>query len=42
MWDDELAAVAQAHADQCQFEHDCAACRRVDRSVETWKYIQIT
>ena len=32
MWDDELAAVAQAHADQCQFEHDCAACRRVDRS----------
>jgi len=31
VWDDELAAVAQAHADQCMFEHDCSDCRRVDR-----------
>ena len=31
VWDEELAAVAQAHADQCKFEHDCADCRRVDR-----------
>ncbi|XP_029833892.2 CRISP/Allergen/PR-1 isoform X2 [Ixodes scapularis] len=30
-WDDELAAVAQAHANQCQFRHDCYACRRVPR-----------
>merc|ERR1711963_18681 len=30
-WDQELAAVAQAHADQCKFRHDCADCRRVDR-----------
>ena len=33
MWDDELAAVAQAHADQCVFAHDCADCRKVNRSV---------
>ena len=26
-WDDELAAVAQRHADQCVFDHDCAKCR---------------
>ena len=26
-WDDELAAVAQRHADQCVFDHDCAECR---------------
>ena len=31
VWDPELAAVAQRHADQCQFEHDCSDCRRVDR-----------
>merc|ERR1719154_1031727 len=31
VWDDELAKVAQAHADQCMFEHDCSDCRRVDR-----------
>lgn len=31
IWDDELATVAQAHADQCEFEHDCSDCRRVDR-----------
>lgn len=29
VWDDELAAVAQRHADQCMFEHDCSNCRRV-------------
>ena len=23
--------VAQAHADQCIFDHDCAACRKVER-----------
>ena len=28
-WDDELAEVAQAHADQCDFEHDCNECREV-------------
>ena len=31
VWDEELATVAQAHADQCKFAHDCADCRRVDR-----------
>jgi len=31
IWDDELAGVAQAHADQCVFEHDCSDCRRVER-----------
>lgn len=30
-WDEELAAVAQRLADQCVFNHDCSACRRVDR-----------
>ena len=30
-WDPELALVAQAHADQCKFAHDCAECRRVER-----------
>ena len=30
-WDDELAAVAQRHADQCQVGHDCNDCRRVAR-----------
>ena len=30
-WDPELAAIAQMHADQCQFEHDCSDCRKVDR-----------
>ncbi|MPC16432.1 CRISP/Allergen/PR-1 [Portunus trituberculatus] len=30
-WDEELAAVAQRHADQCVFEHECPDCRRVDR-----------
>eukprot|EP00092_Neocalanus_flemingeri_P017311 GFUD01018723.1.p1 GENE.GFUD01018723.1~~GFUD01018723.1.p1 ORF type:complete len:419 (+),score=119.43 GFUD01018723.1:73-1257(+) len=31
VWDSELAVVAQAHADQCVFEHDCSDCRRVER-----------
>lgn len=31
VWDDELARVAQRHADQCVFEHECPDCRRVDR-----------
>lgn len=30
-WDDELAIVAQRHADQCNFNHDCNDCRRVSR-----------
>ena len=30
-WDDELARVAQKHADQCKFAHDCSKCRQVSR-----------
>jgi len=30
-WDEELAVVAQRHADQCQVGHDCNQCRRVPR-----------
>lgn len=30
-WDDDLARVAQAHASQCEFEHDCPACRRMEK-----------
>jgi len=30
-WDDELSIVAQRHADQCQFDHDCSKCRKVSR-----------
>jgi len=30
-WDDELAATAQSHANQCIFEHECGDCRRVSR-----------
>jgi len=30
-WDDELAVVAQSHANQCIFEHECGDCRRVSR-----------
>jgi len=30
-WDDELARVAQAHADQCVFAHDCSKCRKIER-----------
>uniref|UniRef100_A0A482ZCL6 U30-Theraphotoxin-Ct1i_1 n=1 Tax=Coremiocnemis tropix TaxID=1904443 RepID=A0A482ZCL6_CORTR len=29
VWDDELAAVAQKHANQCTIKHDCKGCRRV-------------
>jgi len=31
IWDAELAKVAQAHADQCRFAHDCTNCRKVER-----------
>ncbi|KAF2349105.1 CAP domain, partial [Trinorchestia longiramus] len=31
VWDAELAAVAQRHADQCRFKHDCSECRAVER-----------
>ncbi|XP_077564384.1 venom allergen 3-like [Haemaphysalis longicornis] len=31
VWDPELATVAQAHANQCRFHHDCHPCRRVSR-----------
>ena len=30
VWDTELADVAQSHANQCVFDHDCNACREVD------------
>lgn len=30
-WDKELATIAQAHADQCKFRHDCTDCRTVER-----------
>ncbi|XP_076324440.1 venom allergen 3-like [Tachypleus tridentatus] len=30
-WDEELAEVAQRWADQCNFKHDCAKCREVER-----------
>lgn len=30
-WDNELAYVAQAHANQCKFEHDCYDCRRTGK-----------
>ncbi|XP_018024821.1 cell wall protein PRY3 [Hyalella azteca] len=30
-WDEELALIAQRHADQCLFEHECGDCRRVER-----------
>ncbi|XP_064470478.1 CRISP/Allergen/PR-1-like isoform X2 [Ornithodoros turicata] len=28
-WDDDLAELAQAHANQCVFDHDCGDCRRL-------------
>lgn len=31
VWDNELANIAQAHANQCIFEHDCPKCRKTDR-----------
>ena len=30
-WDEELATLAQRHADQCSFVHDCSDCRKVSR-----------
>lgn len=30
-WDEELAIVAQRHADQCKFAHDCSQCRKIKR-----------
>lgn len=30
-WDDDLAMVAQAHANLCQFEHDCPSCRSLQK-----------
>ncbi|KAI7686548.1 CRISP/Allergen/PR-1 [Sarcoptes scabiei] len=30
-WDESLAYVAQKHADQCRFEHDCYSCRRTGK-----------
>ena len=30
-WDEELAVLAQRHADQCRFVHDCSDCRKVSR-----------
>ncbi|KAF8785148.1 CRISP/Allergen/PR-1-like [Argiope bruennichi] len=30
VWDEELASVAQKHADQCIFAHDCPECRSVE------------
>lgn len=29
-WDQELADIAQIHANQCNFNHDCNRCRQVD------------
>ncbi|KAJ6216101.1 hypothetical protein RDWZM_010601 [Blomia tropicalis] len=31
-WDNELAYVAQMHANQCKFAHDCNTCRRTGRN----------
>uniref|UniRef100_A0A4Q8KAS1 U19-Deinotoxin-Dsu1b_1 n=1 Tax=Deinopis subrufa TaxID=1905329 RepID=A0A4Q8KAS1_DEISU len=30
-WDEELAIIAQRHAESCDFNHDCNKCRRVER-----------
>ena len=35
VWDQELARIAQAHADQCRFAHDCSECRSVGR----WSHV---
>lgn len=32
-WDEELARVAQRHADQCVFAHDCSQCRKIPRFI---------
>lgn len=34
-WDNELAYVAQKHADQCQFQHDCYDCRKTGEIFES-------
>jgi len=31
VWDDELSKIAQRHADQCKFAHDCSDCRKTER-----------
>eukprot|EP00092_Neocalanus_flemingeri_P074856 GFUD01092631.1.p1 GENE.GFUD01092631.1~~GFUD01092631.1.p1 ORF type:complete len:564 (-),score=152.43 GFUD01092631.1:25-1716(-) len=31
VWDNELARIAQRHADQCKFAHDCSSCRKTKR-----------
>lgn len=31
VWDEELARIAQRHADQCKFAHDCSSCRKTER-----------
>lgn len=33
VWDKELEQVAQKHALQCVFEHDCNECRQVGKLV---------
>lgn len=33
VWDEELATVAQKHADQCIFQHDCPECRSVGKKI---------
>jgi uncharacterized protein YkwD len=33
-WDEELASVAQRHADQCTFAHDCSKCRQVCKNIQ--------
>lgn len=37
VWDDELATVAQGHADQCIFRHECIDCRRVSK----YNFVQV-
>jgi len=31
IWDEELSQIAQRHADQCKFAHDCSDCRKTRR-----------
>merc|ERR1719245_2448515 len=31
VWDEELSRIAQRHADQCKFAHDCSDCRKTSR-----------
>ena len=33
VWDEELSVIAQRHADQCKFAHDCSTCRKTSRYV---------